>query len=168
MQDQELSSEFFEERLSGILPEIELPGQVYEVDWRNRMLRAKDNTEVVPISLREHGGNFYGDYYYLPYDVKGKKIVELDFGATALPKNVVIVKFPGGLKLDPVGMAREYRLNVRAFVEKHPVSKRIIAEVILLNKTEMVRFVELNRQKQLLQKTEKASLKIKTRKGKGL
>ena len=168
VEDEESKNELLRLRQKGVLPELEIAGQVYEVDWCNRLLRALDNPEVEPISFSEQGGNFYGDYYYLPYDFKEKKIVGLGFDATTLPENVVIVKFPGGLKLDPFAVARENGLNQRKFVENNPISKRIIAEVIPLNQTALVRFVELNKQKQIPQIAKKSSASIKNRKGNGL
>ena len=141
-------------RRKGVLPEIELPGQVYVVDWRERVLRAKDRIDVAPLVLSERKRNFYADTYFFYYNTVEKKFVDLDMKLTMLPKDVMIVKIPGGLQLDPVGVAREYGIDEKKFVKDNPLSERIVADAIPLTMTNLITIAERNRVKELLAKIE--------------
>ncbi|UPZ36485.1 hypothetical protein MUB18_20580 [Sphingobacterium sp. PCS056] len=141
-------------RRKGVLPEIELPGQVYVVDWPERVLRAKDRIDVAPLVLSERKRNFYADIYFFYYNTVEKKFVDLDMKLTMLPKDVMIIKIPGGLQLDPVGVAREYGIDEKKFVKDNPLSERIVADAIPLTMTNLITIAERNRVKELLAKIE--------------
>lgn len=137
--------ELLKQRQKGILPEIELPGQVYVVEWTERVLRPKDRLDLKPLRLSEKGKGFYADSYHFLYDTEKKELVEID--EFDLQPKVVVVKIPGGLLLDPVGVARESRLDERRFVANNPISPKIVAEVLQVSKNEISRFFERQRNK---------------------
>lgn len=160
----ELSDEqekLLKQRQSGILPEIEFPGQIYVVDWKERMLRPIDSLDLKPLKLSENGMGFYGDSYHFVYDTKKKEWGELD-DFDHLP-NLAIIKVPGGLILDPVGVAREHGFNERLFVSRNPIRPKLIAEVRSVSKSNLQRFID-NERKQ--SKTLKVIRGIK-RRGRG-
>lgn len=131
--------ELLKQRQKGILPEIEFPGQIYVVDWKERVLRPKDRLDLMPLKLGEKGKGFYGDSYHFMYDLVQKKWVEnegFDFGPSK-----VIIKLPGGLVLDPVGVAREYGVDERAFVANNPIVPKLVAEILRPSKREIQRVI---------------------------
>lgn len=131
--------ELLKQRQKGVLPEIELPGQVYVVDWKERVLRPKDRLDLMPLKFGEKGKGFYAEGYHFLYDTEKKEFVEID--DFKLRSNIVIIKLPGGLVLDPVGVARESGLNERLFIASNPIIPKLSAEVLRVSKNEIRRMI---------------------------
>lgn len=131
--------ELLKQRQKGVLPEIEFPGQIYIVDWKERVLRPKDRLDLKPLKLSEKGRGFYGDSYHFVYDTEIKEWADID--DFDLRPNMVKITIPGGLTLDPVGVAREYGVDERAFVANNPIVPKLVAEVLRPSKREIQRVI---------------------------
>lgn len=134
--------ELLKQRQKGVLPEIEFPGQIYVVDWRERVLRPKDSLDLMPLKFSEKGKGFYADGYHFVYDTGKKEFVEID--DFKLRSDMVIIKLPGGFVLDPVGVARESGLDERLFVAINPIIPKLSVEILRVSKIEAQRIINKN------------------------
>lgn len=142
MELDEQQEKLLRERQKGTLPEIEFPGQVFIVNWRERVLVPKGRLDLKPLKLSEKGKGFYADNNHFIYDTEKKSWVEYD--DFDLSPNMVIIRMPGGLTLDPVGVAREYGVDERAFVANNPIVPKLVAEVFRPSKREIQRILTKN------------------------
>nr|WP_199077435.1 hypothetical protein [Pedobacter sp. ASV19] len=134
-------------RLLGALPQIDLYGDTFYVDWRLKELRAKDDFAAVPLNLKAMEMNSDGTAYICLYHIPTKSEYQLDVAATKLPKDVVFLEIPYELKLDPVGVAREHGLKDTTFLRRFPIQKELKARVTLLSQTALPKIIENNRKK---------------------
>jgi hypothetical protein len=131
------------ERLAGILPQIEIAGTNYIVDWRLKELR-QDNAPHEKINLKTLTLSDDGEYYQFFYNVRSKTVYTTETTITALPENVVMLEIPNELKLDPVGVARQYEMDDFAMLLTHPYRSKLSAIVHPLSKTGLPDLVERN------------------------
>ncbi|UUC44197.1 hypothetical protein [Flavobacterium cerinum] len=164
MELDEQQEELFRKRQKGILPEIEFPGQIYVIDWRERVLRAKDKIEVEPIRISERKRGFYGDNNFLIYDTRNRNVIEYKLEEPYSVANLVVLNIPGGLTLDPVGVARENGLDERKFAAIHPLTQKIVAKVVPVSRAEIRRLIGIMSAKP----SEGEAIKKNSRKGKGI
>lgn len=139
-------------RVKGILPIITIVDDEYIVDWRLKELRMKDRPENI-ISLKNMDMDDKGSSYLCFYDKKAKAVIRIGDDITELPKDAVMLKIPYELKLDPVGVAREYGLGDTELLNRFPIQENLQAEQVPLKDTMLPKIIEANRKKQgLLQK----------------
>lgn len=152
-----------QKRLNGILPIITIVDDEYIVDWRLKELRMKDHPENI-ISLQNMDTDAEGRNYLCFYNTKKKSVIRIGDDITELPKNVVMLKIPYELKLDPVGVAREYGLGDTELLNKYPIQESLQAEQVSLKDTMLPKIIEANRKRQnLLQKPETKKRKHRLR-----
>ena len=141
--DPDSSIQLLARRLMGALPHIDIAGIDFTVDWRLRELREtaapwnKINLEL----LRESES---GEEYLGLYDIKEKKLYELNDQITAVPENVVGLEIPHEIKLDPVAVAREYGLDIAEFVQRNPIVKDLKAFIRPVTETGLPELVAEN------------------------
>ena len=158
--------ELLAQRLAGILPRIDIAGQQFIIDWRLKELRdARDAS--VRIDLHGLPIDETGEQYLFFYNTRLKKADPPDPKMTHLPKDVVLLKIPYEMKLDPVGVAREYGLPDMELLERFPIQRELKVTVIPLDETELVQLVKRNRDKQRLLGIKPSAIKRRA-KGKGL
>ena len=141
---------WLDSRRSGILPKINIAGSDFIVDMRLKELRAADNTDK-RIDLNSLHMDDNGEQYIGFYKPASKEIVRIDHKIVNIPKGVVMLKIPNELKLDPLGVAREYGVDEISFLRSHPPQRNLQATVVPLSETGVPQLVERNR-KQLAQK----------------
>jgi hypothetical protein len=135
-------------RLAGTLPEIDLAGHTFYVDWRYKELRAKDDMAAIPLDLKRMDMNSDGTAYICAYHLPSRSEYQIDVSTTELPKDVVLVEIPYELKLDPVGVAREHGLRDTALLRRFPILQGLKAKVKPLSKTDLPKLIESNKKKQ--------------------
>lgn len=135
-------------RLAGALPEIDLAGDKFFVDWRLKELRAKDDMLPTPLNLKTMDMNSDGTAYICAYHIPSKSEYQLDVSTTELPKDVVILEIPYELKLDPVGVAREHGLKDTTLLRRFPIQQDLKAKVVPLSQTDLPKLIENNKMKQ--------------------
>lgn len=141
--------ELLAQRLAGILPRIDIAGEPFIIDWRLKELRdARDPS--VRIDLHSLPMDETGEQYLFFYNTRLKKADPPDPKTTRLPDDVVLLKIPYEMKLDPVGVAREYGLPDKELLERFPIQRELKVAVIPLDQTELVQLVKRNRDKQRL------------------
>lgn len=160
-----VNDEKLRDRLAGKLPTIAIGNDEFIVDWRLKELRKKDHPEV-RLNLKNMEMNDSGTAYLCMYDWKAEKEYAFDRHITALPQDVTALEIPYELKLDPVGVAREYGLNDVDMLEKYPIQEGLSARVIPLSETALPKLVAANQKK--LQKTKPEHQTAKRKKGRGL
>lgn len=133
------------QRRDGVLPQIDLAGEKFVFDLRLHELRhAKYFFPVISLKsfeLTNDGWNY--EAYYHPVM---KQVVDLDPKLLEFPEGVIKLKIPNELGLDPVATAREYGMDEREVLRRHPIQKELKAEVIPLSETNVPALIQRNRE----------------------
>lgn len=158
--------EMLRQRLAGKLPVIDVGGNDFIIDWRLKELRAKDNPHI-RIDLRNMEMDPSGENYGCLYDWKNRCVYPFDPEMTVLPENVTAMEIPYELKLDPVGVARQYGMSDVAMLSQYPIQEHLAVKVIPLKDTELAAIVMKNQLLANKRKTKQAPASIR-RKGKRL
>ncbi|MEE1946410.1 hypothetical protein VRU48_14900 [Pedobacter sp. KR3-3] len=140
------AEELLRRRLSGILPEIDIAGNRFEVDWPGRKL-IQCTDRRVEIRLDTLLLTRDAKHYQCCFDLVNKKVVRLSENITRLPENIVRLLIPYELTLDPVAVAREMNQPVAELLKVFPIREGLKAEVIPLEQTEWAQKVRANREK---------------------
>lgn len=133
------------QRLSGVLPRIELVGETFIIDLRLQELRHAANFHPV-ISLKSFeltSDGWHYEAYYHPYL---KQIVELDLKLQEFPEGVIKLKIPNELGLDPITTARQYGMDERELLRRYPIQMGLKAEVIPLSETPIPAMIRRNKE----------------------
>lgn len=99
------------ERLSGLLPIVDIAGHPFYVDLRMDMLRPKDDflSEGIVFSKIEDYYVDGKDDYCIPYNPIKHEFQEIDFSSvTEIPKDIIVVSIPHESVLDPIGYNRKH------------------------------------------------------------
>jgi hypothetical protein len=75
-----------------------------------------------------------------------KQVVELDPRLLEFPEGVVKLKIPNEIGLDPVATARQYGMDERELLRRHPIQKDLKAEVIPLSDTHIPALIRRNKE----------------------
>jgi hypothetical protein len=97
------------ERLSGLLPIVEIGGHPFYVDIRMDMLRPKDDFMSRGIQFSKIEDHYVDEKerYWVPYNPKTHEFQEVDFNMISdIPKDLIMISFPHESKLDPIGYNR--------------------------------------------------------------
>jgi hypothetical protein len=122
------AAEAFQRRSLDILPQIDISGTAFTVDWRLKELRetaAPWNT----ISLRNMDMDHAGENYLCFYDTEAHSLWRFDLQLTALPDHVVLLEIPNEIKLDPYAVANEYGIEPAEFISNFAIEKDLTAVV---------------------------------------
>ncbi|RKE47174.1 hypothetical protein [Sphingobacterium detergens] len=137
------------DRLSGALPEIELlPGHIFVVDWKHRYLLIKDDNEHGILHFSNMLKTKDETAYLCAYHIPSHSEYKYEAGDSSIPKDVIILEIPYELKLDPVAVALEYKVDINKTVRVFPVQKELRANRVRLSKEQASGIFELFRKKQ--------------------
>jgi hypothetical protein len=154
-----VDQELLAQRLKGALPRINIAGEEFIIDLRLRELRHAKNFHPV-LSLRSFGVTGDGKYFQAFYQPLMRQTVEIDPKLTEFPDGVVRIRFPNELGLDPVAVARQYDLDEKEILRRHPLQKELKAEVIPLSETHIPALIQRNRE-QLRREHEEIARRIR-------
>jgi hypothetical protein len=82
-----------------------------------------------------------GEEYLGLYDIKERRLYDLNDSITILPENVVGLEIPHEVKLDPVGVECEFGVDISQFFQQNPITtdlKTLIRPIIETCLPEMV------------------------------
>ncbi len=161
-----VADENIEARLRGELPKIDVAGSLFYVDWRLRELRAVEDPST-RLNLRDMEMNNEGDKYLCLYNTEYKAIYIPTQYTKQIPEKVVILEIPYELKLDPVGVARQFELPDTAMLKNFPIEKNLKATVKAISKTEAQQMLD-NIRKQYQNRNQRQHQNSSKRKGKRL
>jgi hypothetical protein len=140
-----VDQKLLDQRLNGILPQIDLAGEKFTVDLRLQELRNSKYFFPV-ISLKSFELTNDGWHYEAYYHPVMKQVVELDPKLLEFPEGVIKLKIPNEIGLDPVATARQYGMDVRELLRRHPIQKDLKAEVIPLSETHIPALIRRNKE----------------------
>ncbi|MDT3402318.1 hypothetical protein [Mucilaginibacter terrae] len=131
-------------RHQGVLPMIDIGGEPFIVDIRSKELRQASNlTNRIP--LRQADLSATGDEFLFFYHLADRCTVELDPKLTAFPDQVVLVKVPNEVLLDPIATAEACGLDVRQLLRRFPIRKDLKATLVPLADTGVPGMISRNR-----------------------
>ncbi|MDP9077747.1 MAG: hypothetical protein M3O71_10020 [Bacteroidota bacterium] len=133
------------QRLNGILPQLDLAGEQFAVDLRNHELRHSRNSYEV-ISLKSFDISNDGWHFEAYYHPVMKKVVEIDPKLLEFPESVIKIRIPNEIGLDPVGAARQYGIDERELLRRHPIQVILKAEIIPLSETNIPGMIQRNKE----------------------
>lgn len=133
-------------RAAGMLPHIDIAGTDFTIDWRLRELR-ETAAPWNNIQLRDAEMSPEGEEYYLLYHTRSHEEYLFTDDVVAIPENVVFIKVPCEIRLDPYAVAVQYGIDPEEFVSKFPFEQNLMAQVCPLAETNIARLVEENRQR---------------------
>lgn len=133
-------------RLAGELPQIDIAGTAFVVDWQQKELRAADDASK-KISLEYMPMDEDRKHYICFYHLPSMSVVIIDDTITSLPEDTVMLQIPNQLALDPVGVAREYGLKDTAVLQTYPLQASLKATVVPLAETGLPDFIRRNQEK---------------------
>lgn len=140
-----VDAELVERRHLGLLPVITIGDQRYTVDLRLKELRHLTDPRR-SISLSRLDLSAEGDQYLFFYDLGKRTLVELDPKLTEFPEQVVLVKIPNEVGLDPVATAAAYGIDERQLLRRFPISAELQAQLVPLAETGVPAMISRNRE----------------------
>lgn len=161
-----VADEDIEARLRGELPKIDIAGSLFYVDWRLRELRSVEDP-TTRLNLRDMEMNNEGDKYLCLYHTEYKAIYIPTQYTKQIPEKVVVLEIPYELKLDPIGVARQFELPDTAMLKDFPIEKNLKATVKPISKTEAQQMLD-NIRRQYQNRNERQQQNCSKRKGKRL
>lgn len=138
-----LGDEDLAQRLSGVLPHIDLAGSDFTVDWRLKELR-ETAQPWNSISLRDMDMSDDGTTYMTFYNTETHLILEADQFLFELPENVILLEIPNEILLDPVAVARSYGFNDTDMMLTYPIQKKLSAKITSITETGLADFIANN------------------------
>jgi hypothetical protein len=75
-----------------------------------------------------------------------RQVVDLDPKLLEFPEGVIKLKIPNEIGLDPIATARQYGMDERELLRRHPIQKDLKAEVIPLSETHIPALIRRNRE----------------------
>lgn len=138
-------------RMKGILPTIDIDGNLFFVDVAGDKLRPADEFISKGISFTEIEEWFdeQKDAYVIPYNKLKREYQRLDYeNMVSIPKDVVIVAFPAEYDLDPIGFNRKYRQREFQSLKEVNVRSHFKADVVSWKEFGIARIINENLKKQ--------------------
>ncbi len=106
----------FDLRLNkGMLPTLDIAGQIFYIDLQMEKLRPKDDFKSRGINITEIKEYYDHDkqLYVIPYNPSTHELQPYDITTlTELPKDIITVQFPDLVLLDPVGWVKKLNSSV--------------------------------------------------------
>lgn len=113
-----------EERLKGVLPQLTIGHEQYEVDWERKCLHGVDGKRI---NLNAMDMNVEGTEYVCLYNQRLGIVADPKFQQQHYP-DLVKLSIPYELKLDPVGVARQYGMKDYELLGKYPLAEKLEAK----------------------------------------
>ncbi|MGN6566516.1 MAG: hypothetical protein ACTHJ0_01120 [Flavipsychrobacter sp.] len=124
-----LADELLVRRLVGELPHIEIEGSDFTIDWRLKELRETEAPfNCLRFSNMELSEN--GEQYLFLSHRQAHNICRPQPDINHIPGELVLTSIPNELKLDPVGVARQYGLKDFELLREFPIQTKLKAERI--------------------------------------
>jgi hypothetical protein len=155
------------ERLSGLLPIVDIAGHPFYVDLRMDMLRPKDDflSGGIVFSKIE---DYYVDVkeaYCIPYNPKKHEFQEINFSSiTEIPKDIIVVSIPHESVLDPIGYNRKHGFDELSNLKESNLKSHFRAGQVAWKDTGIEEAIRENKAKSIKSDTPNAGRSIK-RKG---
>lgn len=138
-----VNQELYSQRINGKLPTINIAGTDFIVDLRLNEVRPQ-NVFHTRINLKNLDTDDNGNYQFF-FRLTDYEVVKIEPTITELPKNVVMVKLPNDLELDPVAVARHYGIEgIKGWLMKFPLGDKLKAQVTPLSKTGLPEMIRKN------------------------
>ena len=138
-----INQERLAERLNGKMPKVMIAGEPFIYDVNNHHLRLEANQKV-RLNLNDWNsskdGREYIGYYHLP----SRKKYHIKSDIVELPKDVVMLKVPNEIKMDPVGVAMKSGLDLGKWLMGVGFPENVEAKIIPLNETGLPTMIEKN------------------------
>ncbi|UAY55766.1 hypothetical protein [Arachidicoccus terrestris] len=135
-------------RMKGELPRVEILGHTYYADVRMGSIRPKDEFQTGRLNAQVLNQYFSpdGSHYRVPMDPVTREIREVNWEKiTEIPKNIVLVDIPSIQRLDPVGYARDLKLEPKQFLRNHPPRQEHVARQVNWSDTLVHEIILANR-----------------------
>ena len=130
-------------RHTGLLPRIDIVGEMFVVDLRMQEFRHAEHffpiLSLCSFELTEDGWNYEAFYHPVM-----RQTVELDPKLLELP-DYVRIRIPNEIGLDPVSAARIYGMDERELLRRYPIQKELKADVIPLSETNVPALIQRNK-----------------------
>ena len=142
-----VNPELVQKRLNGVLPVIDIAGQDFIVDYRMNELRPKDDFST-SIRLNDLYYDYGEEKYKAFYQPATHSVIPIDPATvTEVPDGLVQIEFPMECALDPIAAARDFEMDMKVMLLKHPPKEKHTAKVIPIERTNIPSLVEKNRQR---------------------
>ena len=135
-------------RLKGELPRVEILGHTYYADVRMGSIRPKDALQTAGLKAEIQNQYFSpdGHHYRVPMDPVTREIREVNWEKiTEIPKDLVLIDIPSIQRLDPVGYARDLKLEPKQFLRNHPPRQEHVARQVSWSQTLVHEIILANR-----------------------
>ncbi|ASE62051.1 hypothetical protein CEQ15_11385 [Chryseobacterium indologenes] len=131
----------------GVLPEIEIMGNIYIVDLRNHKLTSKLYPGLEDLSF-DTLSEYYDrerKAYLFPYNPQTRKIEESDlFSITEFPKDERVVRIPNQYNLDYIGWMQIHHSGSKHVYTEKDVNLKQIAYVLPWEETNVMESIRMN------------------------
>lgn len=162
----------------GILPTLEIAGDVFCVDLAEGKLLLKDGSasQYIPFAKLWEYFDQHAHSYIIPYNPITHQMQEVNHQTiTELPKEIVIVQFPHEYELDRVGWNKKHGFDLSRGLEYLEPKLNIKARTLPWHQTNIPERIKLNLEKKMAaQKEEKPEISStskvlpKIKKGRGI
>lgn len=135
-------------RHNGVLPLINIAGNIFQVDYKEGVLRdlASDNPKDIDFTDLDIGYTNNENEIVFPYDPERKEISELDLtNTTRFPDHLICVAIPRLSTLDPVGFSRLHRVNETAQLLETGIRLSFVARNVPWSETSFGNAIKDNR-----------------------
>ena len=145
-----MKNQLLDQRLKGELPVIKIADDDYIVDWRLKELRSADGSsrriDLSKLEMNEEGT----EYVALLHLKTGAILTSTYVTGEEKVSELALIYIPNELKLDPVGVAREYGLNDTHLLEDYPIQENLKARIEPLEdmRKNIIEFVNACRKKE--------------------
>lgn len=131
----------------GVLPEIEIMGNIFIVDLQNHRLTSKLYPGVEDLSF-----GLLSEYYdrgrkafFFPYNPLTRKIEDVDlFSITEIPKDIRIIHIPNQYDLDYIGWMQKYHSGSKHVFTEKEVKLKQIAYILPWEETNVMQSIKMN------------------------
>lgn len=142
-----INPDLVQKRLNGVLPVIDIAGHDFIVDYRLNELRPKDDFST-SIRLNDLYYDYGEEKYKAFYQPATHSVIPIDPATIAeVPDGLVQIEFPMECALDPIGAARDFEMDMKVMLLKHPPQEKHTAKVIPIERTNIPKLVEKNKER---------------------
>lgn len=125
-------------RFAGLLPTLDIAGDIYWVDLEKNCLRPKGPyfSKRISFNSLENYFSWTQDTYIFTYNKLKHEPEEVDFVELYdIPDSIILVEFPSMERLDPVGYARLHQEDISLYLENLDVDLHYKASAVAVKHT---------------------------------